>query len=124
MVGSGGQSIAGRSLRRVAASRPAARARRPEPAGRAWQAAACVGLQQAVPDVHFLARRFEDCELEGPFEAVVESSVVHHLDVPGCFRRMHDLLAPGGRIAFAEPNFLNPQVFLERYLRFVKPLFW
>lgn len=77
-----------------------------------------------VPNARFVARRFEDCEVEGPFDAVIGSSVLHHLDVGDALRRIFALLAPGGRMAFAEPNYLNPQVFLERKLRFVKPLFW
>jgi len=31
--------------------------------------------------------------------------------------RILQLLRPGGRMAFAEPNLLNPQVFLERRFR-------
>ncbi len=79
---------------------------------------------RGVPNARFVARRFEDCEVDGPFDAVIGSSVLHHLDVENALRRIFALLAPGGRMAFAEPNYLNPQVFLERKLRFVKPLFW
>jgi len=79
---------------------------------------------RGIPNARFLARRFEDCEVEGPFDAVIGSSVLHHLDIEDALQRVFGLLAPGGRMAFAEPNYLNPQVFLERKLRFIKPLFW
>jgi len=67
--------------------------------------------------VRFIEKRFEDCALEGPFDAVIGSSVLHHLDLfPSCLK-IFSLLKPGGIMAFAEPNLLNPQVFLERKCR-------
>lgn len=76
--------------------------------------------------VHFLLGRFEDCRLDnpafppwmdGPFDAVIGSSVLHHLDLEAALERIHQLLKRGGRLSFAEPNMLNPQVFLERHFR-------
>lgn len=67
--------------------------------------------------VRFLEGRFEDCVVGGPFDAVIGSSVLHHLDVRRALTRIHDLLTPGGRLCLAEPNMLNPQVFLERRFR-------
>jgi len=67
--------------------------------------------------VRFLEARFEDCAVEGPFDAVIGSSVLHHLEVAESLARILQLLRPGGRMAFAEPNLLNPQVFLERRFR-------
>lgn len=71
--------------------------------------------------VRFLEARFEDCEVEGPFDAVIGSSVLHHLDVEEALGHVLELLKPGGRMAFAEPNLLNPQVFLERRFRRLFP---
>jgi 2-polyprenyl-3-methyl-5-hydroxy-6-metoxy-1,4-benzoquinol methylase len=69
------------------------------------------------PQVRFVEKRFEDCALEGPFDAVIGSSVLHHLDLlPSCLK-IFGLLRPGGSLAFAEPNMLNPQVFAERKFR-------
>ena len=65
-------------------------------------------------EVTFCERRFEDCDAEGPFDAVIGSSILHHLDLDPSIGRMKELLKKGGRISFAEPNMLNPQVFLER----------
>jgi SAM-dependent methyltransferase len=79
---------------------------------------------RGIPNARFVSRPFEECELDGPFDAVIGSSVLHHLDVTVAIKRMFALLKPGGRLSFAEPNYLNPQVFLERKLRFIRPLFW
>lgn len=72
--------------------------------------------------VVFIAKRFEDCDIDGPFDAVIGSSILHHLDVGAALPLIWRLLKPGGWLSFAEPNFLNPQVFLERKLRFL-PIF-
>ena len=67
--------------------------------------------------VRFLEGPIEDAAIDGPFDAVVGSSVLHHLDLGVALPRLHALLAPGGKLCFAEPNLLNPQVFLERKFR-------
>jgi 2-polyprenyl-3-methyl-5-hydroxy-6-metoxy-1,4-benzoquinol methylase len=69
--------------------------------------------------VQFILSRFEDCNLVGPFDAVVGSSALHHLEVGRAVTKVHALLKQGGIMCFAEPNFLNPAVFLERKLRFL-----
>jgi 2-polyprenyl-3-methyl-5-hydroxy-6-metoxy-1,4-benzoquinol methylase len=70
-----------------------------------------------VPRVRFLAKPFEECALDGPFDAVIGSSILHHLDYKAALAKMCRLLRPGGVLAFAEPNYLNPQVWLERNFR-------
>lgn len=64
--------------------------------------------------VQFLCQSFEKSKFKGPFDAVIGSSVLHHLDVQPALSRIYELLKPGGVMAFAEPNMLNPQVFSER----------
>jgi 2-polyprenyl-3-methyl-5-hydroxy-6-metoxy-1,4-benzoquinol methylase len=79
--------------------------------------------RQLPPErVTFVHGRFEDCEVDGPFDAVIGSSVLHHLEVAAAIRQVFRLLRPGGLLSFAEPNLLNPQVFIERKLRFL-PVF-
>src|SRR5574341_55663 len=69
------------------------------------------------PDyVEFREMRFEDGLIGGPFDAIVGSSVLHHLDMVAALRRTYELLKSGGRIAFAEPNMLNPQIWAERHI--------
>jgi 2-polyprenyl-3-methyl-5-hydroxy-6-metoxy-1,4-benzoquinol methylase len=71
--------------------------------------------------VRFIEKNFEDCAVEGPFDAVIGSSVLHHLDLERSLNRFFTLLKPGGRLSFAEPNMLNPQVFAERTFRGLFP---
>jgi SAM-dependent methyltransferase len=73
-----------------------------------------------VKQVQFLARRFEDCEVYGPFQAVAGSSVLHHLELETALRKIFDLLQPGGRLSFAEPNMLNPQIMVQKNIPFIK----
>jgi len=70
-----------------------------------------------LPRVQFLERSFEDCEVDGPFDAVIGSSVLHHLDQGRTWPKVLSLLKPGGRMSFAEPNMLNPQIYSERHFR-------
>ena len=74
--------------------------------------------------VQFLEKRFEDCDVDGPFDAVIGSSVLHHLDVEVALVRIHELLKRGGIMSFAEPNMLNPQVFVERKFTLLRPWLW
>lgn len=67
--------------------------------------------------VHFVQKRFEDCAIDGPFDAVIGSSVLHHLEIDAALLKIYELLKPGGIMSFAEPNMLNPQIFSERKFR-------
>ena len=49
---------------------------------------------------------------ESHFDAVYGSSVLHHLNLDAALAAAHRALRPGGRVVFAEPNILNPQVLL------------
>lgn len=67
--------------------------------------------------IRFLEKPFEECAVDGPFDAVIGSSVLHHLDMGRALPKIFGLLKPGGRFSFAEPNMLNPQVWAERHFR-------
>lgn len=60
--------------------------------------------------VTFLESPFEACEERGPFDAVIGSSVLHHLDCTVALKKIFGMLRPGGMFSFCEPNMLNPQV--------------
>ena len=68
-------------------------------------------------NVHFIHKPFEECNVDGPFDAVIGSSILHHLKLNDALTRIFELLKPNGIMSFAEPNMLNPQVFAERKLR-------
>jgi 2-polyprenyl-3-methyl-5-hydroxy-6-metoxy-1,4-benzoquinol methylase len=67
--------------------------------------------------VRFMQKPFEDCDVDGPFDAVIGSSILHHLELSKALPKIYELLKPQGVMSFAEPNMLNPQVFAERMLR-------
>lgn len=67
--------------------------------------------------VHFLTSRFEDVASKDGFDAIIGSSVLHHLEIDRAFQNIFRLLKPGGLLSFAEPNLLNPQIFMERRFR-------
>jgi len=71
--------------------------------------------------VQFHEKRFEECNVDGPFDAIIGSSVLHHLELEESLARIYNLLRPGGIMSFAEPNMLNPQVFIERKFTFLRP---
>lgn len=70
--------------------------------------------------VRFVEKPFEECEVDGPFDAVVGSSILHHLDLKASLPRMFGLLKPGGRVSFAEPNMLNPQILFQKNIPWLK----
>lgn len=67
-------------------------------------------------DVHKL------CFSDNSFDVVFGSSVLHHLDVAKAFTEIFRVLKPGGRIVFAEPNMLNPQIMIQKNIPFIKKL--
>ncbi len=71
--------------------------------------------------VQFVNKRFEDCAVDGPFDAIIGSSVLHHLELEQSLSKIHELLKPRGIMSFAEPNMLNPQIFIERTFRQLFP---
>jgi ubiquinone/menaquinone biosynthesis C-methylase UbiE len=74
----------------------------------------------ATGRVTFVLGRFEDLAIDERFDAVIGSSVLHHLDLESALPTIFRLLKPGGACSFAEPNMLNPQVFLERHVPAVR----
>lgn len=53
------------------------------------------------------------------FDVVIGNSVLHHMPLRESLNAIHRALRPGGRIIFFEPNMLNPQVALERHVRWI-----
>lgn len=67
--------------------------------------------------VKFVHSGFEEFGETGMYSAVIGSSVLHHLDMETAATRIFEFLKPGGVMCFAEPNMINPQVFMERRFR-------
>ena len=71
-------------------------------------------IRYQLADVHHLPFA------NGTFDAVWGSSVLHHLDLTGALMEMRRVLSIGGKIVFAEPNILNPQIWAEREIGFLR----
>ena len=59
----------------------------------------------------------------GMFDAVVGSSVLHHLGIEEALREIYRVLKPTGTIYFTEPNMLNPQIAIQKNVPWVKRKF-
>jgi len=59
---------------------------------------------------------------DGYFDAVVGVSILHHLDCSVALREWHRVLRPGGLLRLSEPNLVNPQIFLQKNIPFLKRL--
>lgn len=68
-------------------------------------------------NVKFLNSRFEDLNFMSDIDAIMGSSVLHHLDMDATLPLAFNMLKSDGIFCFAEPNLLNPQVFVERKFR-------
>ena len=79
-------------------------------------------LARGIPadKVQFLEMQFEDLDPGVPFDAVIGSSVLHHLDIDRALARIFELLKPGGVMSFAEPNMLNPQILIQKNVSWIK----
>jgi SAM-dependent methyltransferase len=76
--------------------------------------------EKRPPNVRYIGADVEALPFaSGTFDAVVGNAVLHHLRLDLAVPEMMRVLKPGGRFCFAEPNMLNPQVFLERNVRWI-----
>jgi SAM-dependent methyltransferase len=77
--------------------------------------------RDAVPqNVRLVAANVEGLPFaDRAFDAVIGNAVLHHLRLERAIPEVLRVLRPGGRFCFAEPNMLNPQVFVERNVPFV-----
>jgi len=72
------------------------------------------GPRYEVMDAHHPT--FSPCT----FDAVLGVSILHHLEWETALQSYYDLLKPGGRVRFSEPNLLNPQIFLQKNIPILK----
>jgi len=63
--------------------------------------------------IHFIYQPYETIDMSEKFDAVVDSSVLHRLDIATALLPIFHLLKPGGIIVCTEPNMLNPQVMIQ-----------
>jgi len=54
------------------------------------------------------------------FDAIIGSSVLHHLDINKALSEFHRILKNKGFLLFTEPNMLNPQIALQKNIPYLK----
>jgi len=54
------------------------------------------------------------------FDAVVGSSVLHHLEIEKAVIEIFRVLKPTGKMIFTEPNMMNPQIALQKNIPWLK----
>ncbi len=60
---------------------------------------------------------------EASFDLVYGSSVLHHLSLDAALGEAYRVVRPGGRVVFAEPNAINPQLVLLFHVRGLRERF-
>jgi SAM-dependent methyltransferase len=76
--------------------------------------------REAPPNVRLVAGDVEHLPFaDASVDAVIGNAVLHHLRLDRTIPELLRVLRPAGRLCFAEPNMLNPQVFLERNVRWI-----
>ncbi|MCO6430299.1 MAG: methyltransferase domain-containing protein [Deltaproteobacteria bacterium] len=72
--------------------------------------------QYRVMDAHALELA------DSSIDAVMGVSILHHLEWDKCLEECFRVLRPGGVVRFSEPNLLNPQIYLQKNIPFLKRL--
>ncbi|MBN2719381.1 MAG: methyltransferase domain-containing protein [Deltaproteobacteria bacterium] len=67
-----------------------------------------------IADAHNL--KYDD----NTFDFVYGSSILHHLEIGPAMKEILRVLKPGGKMVFAEPNLVNPQIWAERNIEYVR----
>ncbi len=53
------------------------------------------------------------------FDAVVGNAVLHHFELNSTLPELYRILKPGGHFFFTEPNMMNPQIAIEKNIKFI-----
>ncbi|MEW6097443.1 MAG: class I SAM-dependent methyltransferase [bacterium] len=74
-------------------------------------------------DVYFVVSNAENLPFkDNTFNAVVGNAVLHHLNLNKTLDEIKRVLKSDGKIAFTEPNMLNPQNLIVKNIKFIKRL--
>jgi len=74
-----------------------------------------------IVNVGFLETDLENLPFSDQnFDAVVGVSILHHVNVEKALKEIKRVLKSGGSIVFSEPNMLNPQIFAERKINWLR----
>lgn len=78
-------------------------------------------MKQPHPNITFNVGDIETLEApDNSFDAVLGSSILHHVQIEKALAEAFRVLKPRGKIAFAEPNMLNPQIAIQKNIPYIK----
>ncbi|MEA1896918.1 MAG: class I SAM-dependent methyltransferase [Bacteroidota bacterium] len=81
--------------------------------------------RETIPNatVRFHIQNVEKLDFEdGCFDVVIGSSILHHLNLKPALKEIYRVLKIGGVVVFTEPNMVNPQIWMERNIIFIRKL--
>ncbi|MFC1808253.1 class I SAM-dependent methyltransferase [Candidatus Omnitrophota bacterium] len=87
-------------------------------------------IERAKRDVKDDNIEFKICDVDNlpfkneEFDVVLGTNVLHHLDIYTAIRQIYRVLEKGGKIIFTEPNIVNPQIAAQRFIPFMRHLFY
>ncbi|MBU8901257.1 MAG: class I SAM-dependent methyltransferase [Victivallales bacterium] len=80
-------------------------------------------IEVPLENVEFMLENAYDMGFDdNSFDAVIGSSVLHHLEIDKALKEIFRVLRPGGTLHFTEPNMLNPQIALQKNIPFLKKM--
>ncbi|MBN1913402.1 MAG: methyltransferase domain-containing protein [Candidatus Omnitrophica bacterium] len=59
---------------------------------------------------------------DNTFDAVIGNSVLHHVNARKAMAEVFRVLKKGGKFVFSEPNMVNPHIFLQKKIGFIRQL--
>ncbi len=81
--------------------------------------------RETIPNVNvsFHVQNVEKLDFEdGSFDVVIGSSILHHLNLKPALKEICRVLKSKGGVVFTEPNMINPQIWMERNIPFIRKL--
>ena len=77
--------------------------------------------RQRLPEAEFKIEDAMNMSYEdNHFDVVFGSSILHHLEMDKATKEIFRVLKPGGKMIFAEPNMINPQILVQKNVPFIK----
>lgn len=75
------------------------------------------------PNVTFCRENIENMKFQNEsFDTVIGSSILHHLNLRKAIKEISRVVKTHGKVVFTEPNMLNPQILVQKNIKFIGKL--